>query len=133
MSYFNSTLVRLKAGRPAFNNCVRVHFNSTLVRLKDYKSKKEGPSLRNFNSTLVRLKEFQPGQSVRPSLYFNSTLVRLKDNPLIYRGKRSKFQFNSCAIKGERITDKWAWKQDFNSTLVRLKDNFQLCASDLDA
>ena len=54
---------------------------------------------------------------------FNSTVVRLKErNRILTISKFLKFQFNCCAIKGEKPVGWQINDADFNSTVVRLKE-----------
>ena len=77
-SYFNSTMVRLKARLEYLLPFANRYFNSTMVRLKATEPKQVLHPEYNFNSTMVRLKERMREYHPNYIAYFNSTMVRLK-------------------------------------------------------
>ena len=104
---------------------MQISFNSTLVRLKAGRSGLTPKELLKFQpSTLVRLKDSPHVGSPVVSEKFNSTLVRLKDGEEnIDLSHLNSFQFHTGSIK--RTCDSKPFMPltalCFNSTLVRLK------------
>ena len=54
------------------------YFNSTMVRLKGWRNKHGRNAINDFNSTMVRLKGTPLFPTAFAVFYFNSTMVRLK-------------------------------------------------------
>ena len=121
LSYFNSTMVRLKVknvrNKASRNGLFQFHygtikrnvyvnhlvniinFNSTMVRLKAENNLNPITNFRNFNSTMVRLKVWT--KLSIPTLFkdFNSTMVRLKEVHQRIHITNTAFQFHYGTIK----------------------------------
>jgi len=105
-SYFNSTMVRLKAIVRFSENRYIFHFNSTMVRLKANKKRHEAGGRNLFQFHYGSIKGYQ----LVSSAY-----------------SWQKFQFHYGSIKGLFLDVANSIKDNFNSTMVRLKGRLKFC------